>query len=162
MKSNGNASTIPRSLRTDCASERITISSAVKSEGEINGKPKQCASAASYGAQASSVTCGEVGSSNLSDRVIKRFGNIGADKPIDANHIGSVTAQDGTRATSTVGDGSYRIATGDGTQDNRLGSCQADYVGSRAQKDRCVSTSEMGKVEGSAVKGCIDGCNSHS
>jgi len=74
-------------------------------EGEINGKPKQCAPAASCRAQAGTVTSGEVGSSDFSNRVIKWFGNGPASEPTDASNIGSFTAQDGTGTEGEMGKG---------------------------------------------------------
>jgi hypothetical protein len=42
--------------------------------------------------QAGAVACGEIGSSDFSDRVVKRFGNIRDTKPTDPNYIRCITA----------------------------------------------------------------------
>src|ERR1700721_382935 len=71
-----------------------TISRLSKSRGN-NGKPNQCASGTSCGAQASPVAGREVGSGDFSHRVVKRFCNTSELEPTDPNHIGGVPRQNG-------------------------------------------------------------------
>jgi hypothetical protein len=90
-----------------------------------NGKPNWGAPAASCRAQTGAVAGREVRSSNLSDRVVKRYGNNQAGKPTDPNNIAGFTAQDGTGATSEMGKGSQRITANGDSENNGLGSCAA-------------------------------------
>jgi hypothetical protein len=110
-----------------------------------HGKSKQCASGASLRAPAGAVAGGEVRSSNLSDRVVKRFGNISERKPTYPNHIGCFTAENGTGTKGEVGEGSEGITTNGASEDNGLGSGQAHHVGSRPEEDRGVPAGKVGK-----------------
>ena len=74
----------------------------------------------------------EVGSSDFGDRVVKRFGSIPESKSTDANHIGSLAAQDGPGAKGEMGEGSEGIAASSGdSQNNGFGSCEAHHVSIR-------------------------------
>jgi hypothetical protein len=123
-----------------------------------HGKPKQCAAGASLRAQASAVASGEVRSSDLSDRVVKRFGNIPERKSTYPNHIGSFTTKNGAGAKGEMGKGSPGIAArnNDG-KTNGSGSCKAHHVRGRPEKDRGVSTGKMGKDQ-TAEEGCVVRC----
>ena len=48
----------------------------------------------------------EVGSSDCSDRVVKRFASVQHRKSADPNHIGSFAAENGAGAKSEMGKGS--------------------------------------------------------
>src|SRR5450631_3456980 len=121
-----------------------------------NGEPKQCASGTSCGAQAGAVTCGEVRSSDFSDRVIKRFRNSQTGKPTDANYIGSFTAQDGAGTKGTMGACSEGIAASScDCENDGLGSCEARHVSISPQENRGGTAGEVGKGEGPANEGGI-------
>jgi len=132
------------------------MSSVVNLEGESNGEPKQCAPAVTCGAQADTVACRKVGSSNLSDRVIKRFGNSREIKSTDPSNIAGFTAQDGESTKSQMGKGSEWIAANRGSEDNGPGSCETHHVSSSAEEDRGVSTCKVGEVEGTAEEGSLE------
>jgi hypothetical protein len=97
----------------------------------------------------------KVGSSDCSDRVIKRVGNIPQSEPTDPNNIAGFTAQDGTGATSEMGKRSQRITASGDRENNGLDFCETHHVSSSPQEDRSVPTSEMGQAESSAEEGCI-------
>ena len=123
-----------------------------------HGKLKQCASGASLRAQAGAVASGEVRSSDLSDRVVKRFGNIPERKSTYPNHTGSFATKNGAGAKGEMGKGSSGIAArnNDG-KTNGFGSCKAHHVSGRPQEDRGVSTGKMGEDQ-TAEEGCIVRC----
>ncbi len=98
---------------------------------------------------------GEVRSSNLSDRVTKRFGNTRKIKPTDACNIGGFTPQDGAGAKSSMGKSSYDITASSGESDS-LGSCEAHHVPSSPEEDRRVPAGTVGEVEG-RKKSCLEG-----
>jgi hypothetical protein len=121
-----------------------------------NGKPNQCASAASRRAQANAITGGEVGSSDFSDRVIERFGDIPASKPTDPSNIGSFTAQDGAGTKGEMGKGSERIAANSTNEDDELDPGETHHVSGSPQEDRSGTACTVGEVEGGKESG-LDG-----
>jgi hypothetical protein len=119
-----------------------------------HGKPKQCASGASCRAQSGAVAGGEVRSSDLSDRVVKRFGNIPERKSTCPNHIGSFTPENGASAKGEMGKGTEGIAASGVSENNRLGSCEAHYVSRSSPEDCSVPAGTMGKDQ-VAKEGCV-------
>ena len=121
-----------------------------------NGKSNQCASAASCGAASSAVACGEVGSSNYRDRVVKQIGNIPQRKPTEANNIGSFATENGAGTKGKMGEGSAGIAAiSGGRENNGIRSCEAHDVSVGPQEDRSLPTGKMGEVESAAEEGRI-------
>jgi len=118
-----------------------------KSRGN-HGKPKQRASGASCRAQAGAVARREVRSSDLSDRVVKRFGNIQEGKSTQSNHIGSLAAENGEGPKGEVGKGS------DSSETNGLSSCEAHHVSVSSPENCSVSAGKVGKDQ-AAKEGCI-------
>jgi hypothetical protein len=130
--------------------------------GGTNGKPKQCAPAASRRAQANAVTGGEVRSSDFSHRVAERLGNIPTVKPADQSHvgtdpndIGSLAASNGFGATGEMGENSERIAADGGDNNNEFGSREAHHVSSGPQEDCGVPKGAVGEVESGAEEGGV-------
>jgi hypothetical protein len=115
-------------------------------EGQ-HGKFHQCASRASCRAQSGTGAGGETGSSNFGDRVAKRFWNIPESKPTEANCIGSFAAENGAGTKGEMGEDSNGIEASGGGENNWLGSREAHHFGSRTEKDRRRSKSEVGEVE---------------
>jgi hypothetical protein len=98
-------------------------------QGGIHGKSRDCASAASRGAQPDAVTGRDVRPSNFRDRVFERYGSIPQVKPTDPNRFGSFTAQNGAGAESAMGKGEESSAE---TKANHVGiSPQEDCGGTK-------------------------------
>jgi hypothetical protein len=105
--------------------------------GSIHGKSRDCASAASRGAQPDAVTGRDVRPSNLRDRVFEPYGSIPQVKPTDPNRFGSFTAQNGAGAASTLGKGERSSAE-----------TQSDDFSSRQKENRGGTKGTVGEVEG--------------
>ena len=121
-----------------------------------HGEPKQCASGASFRAQASTVAGGEVRSSDFSDRVIKRFGNIPERKSTYPDHIGRFTPKNGAGAKGEVGKGQEGItANSTSSKINGLSSCDAHHVRGSSQEDCSVPAGKVGKDQ-AAKEGCVE------
>jgi hypothetical protein len=119
-----------------------------------NGKSIQCASAASCGAASSTVTRGEIGSSNFSDRVVERYGNIPEDKPADPNYLGSFTTENGEGAKGEMGESSE--GTRACSENKWLGSCKAYYVGLSPQEDCGGTAGTVGEGTGGEEEGGLE------
>jgi hypothetical protein len=106
-------------------------------QGGIHGKSRDCASAASRGAQPDAVTGRDVRPSNFRDRVFERYGIIPQVKPTDPNRFGSFTAENGAGAASTLGKGERSRAE-----------TKAHHISSRKTENRGGSAGEVGEGEG--------------
>jgi hypothetical protein len=113
-----------------------------------NGKSNRCASTASCGAARSAVTCGEVGSSNYGDRIVKRLGNIPQNKSTEANYLSGFTAENGAGAKGKVGEGersSVETQTNDlsrRSKENRSGAAGTVGEGEGWREESGVMTTE--------------------
>jgi hypothetical protein len=90
------------------------------------------------------------GSGDISDRVAERHGDIGKNKPTEANNFGSFTAKDGIGSESEMGWCAEGIEASSGSENNCVGICEAHDVSVSPQEDRRRTESEMGEVEGGA------------
>jgi hypothetical protein len=81
----------------------------------------------------------------LPPRVIKTFGNIRESNPTSPNNIEGFTAQDGTGATGTMGEGSEGVAASScDNEENGVGSCEAHDVGVSPKENRGGTAGKVG------------------
>jgi len=92
----------------------------------------------------------EIRSSDISDRVAKRFGGIPESQSTDPSNIASFAAQDGTGAKGEMGEGSEGNEANGAGENNGRGTCEAHHVSIGPQENRGVSAGEVGKGEGAA------------
>ncbi|MFY9910335.1 MAG: hypothetical protein WAK56_10850, partial [Candidatus Sulfotelmatobacter sp.] len=68
--------------------------------------------------------------------------------PAKANHIRSLTQENGAGSKSEVGESAAGVeADSERGENNDLSPCKAQNVGVSPQEDRSVSTGEVGEVE---------------
>ena len=135
-----------------CALSKTTFDNKPRSKSRGNyWKPKECASGASCRAQAGAIAGREVRSSDLGDRVVKRFGKASQPTRIISAPSRRKMAQ---VQKARWGRARKQLQPLEPAKTTGPGSCEARHVRGSSPEDRGVPAGTMGKDQ-ATKEGCV-------